>query len=238
MGDEIAIRINRELQNLIHSYGASDSDDLSLRLSRELANQLRAGVALSEAVGLALDRTPTTFFRTSRATKENFRRTLEDRLRKLDLGSNGLSDRVAAFCSFAERQLAAELWANRNDEGVLRSHLQTFLESRYPGTMKEVPTGRGRTDIALLISESKEVVETKLWKGAAYFEDGVVELAEYLRTEQLRSGYYVVLSCVDQNPLISERGTRWSETVDGRTIHVFFVRVSPASPSALGRYRR
>ena len=95
-----------------------------------------------------------------------------------DNGSDGLMDSIEEFCRYAERQLAQELWKNRNDEGVLRSHLQTYLEARHGRTIKELVTGRGRMDIVLLDGDAHEVIETKVWRGQEYYEQGVRELGE------------------------------------------------------------
>jgi len=58
----------------------------------------------------------------------------------------------------------------------------------------EVPSGRGRTDILILYQHHKYIIETKIFTNPAYFEKGKRQLAEYLTSEELKEGYYVVFS--------------------------------------------
>lgn len=238
MDDRLAIQLNHEIQELIQSSRWRDTDNFGIRLSRDLALRLSASRSLPASLSNALAETRTIFFRANRLQRRHFEKQLTARLRALGIqGEEDLYSSIRGFCSFAERQLAHELWSNRNDEGVLRSHLQTFLEARRGGTLKEVVTGRGRADIALLDRASKGVIETKLWKGEKYFGEGLLELAEYLRTEDLAEGYYVVLDCSSGSNLVQEKGQNWTEHIDDRDIHVLFIRVSPSPPSKLRRRR-
>ena len=236
MDDRLSIQINHRIRDALHSRGWRDPDDFGLRVSKQLAEHVATGASLGESIGYALGSTKTVFFRVNEVSRDHFELTLAGLLQALQLGENSqLTSCLERFCRFAERQLAQELWKSRNDEGVLRSHLQTSLEAQRGSTVKELVTGRGRADIALVDPEAKEVIETKLWKGEQYFRQGLAELAEYLRTEGLRKGYYVVLDTSRTNELVRDKGTCWTEQVAGRTIEVHFVRISPSVPSKLTR---
>ena len=239
MDDSLSIQLNHEIQRLFRLSSYRDLDSFGTQLSRSIAGRIISGDSLSEAIRASVPSVETGFFRVNRSVnRDGLRRQIELQLRTYDLPPNDLPGSISDFRKFAERQLAQELWKNRSDEGVLRSHLQTFLEARHGRTLKEMVTGRGRTDVALVDGGTSEVIETKLWKGEAYFRDGLVELAQYLRTEDLGEGHYVVLDCSLENGLVEENGPEWIEEVEGRHIRVYFVCVRPATPSRLARARR
>lgn len=235
MDEALAIQVNSEVQELVRLKGYRDLDRFGTRLSRNIAMRVAGGASLWKSVEAAVPQTKTVFFKINRgATRVDFQQQLQARMQLEDRESDSLAESIDEFCQYAERQLAQELWKSRNDEGVLRSHLQTYLEARHGRTIKELVTGRGRTDIVLLDGDAHEVIETKVWRGQAYYEQGIRELAEYLRTERLETAYYVILS-TGGNKLLEENGSAWLEDVDGRTIHVRFVCVSTETPSKIGK---
>ena len=238
--DRFVIGLNREVQRLINLLGQSDPDDFGLRLSRQLSRSSRPRDVVDEAsIMEALSSMRTSFFRVSGCSKRDFSKLLVERVRGMEISrESSLPEKLKEFAEYAERQLAQELWKGRKDESVLRSHLQTALEAGGRYTLKELTTGRGRTDIALLDEQGKAIIETKLWRGQEYFADGLAELAEYLRTEHLHDGYYVVLDCSLENKLVAANGSSWTELVDGRKIHVTFIRIPPASPSKLRKHSK
>jgi hypothetical protein len=58
----------------------------------------------------------------------------------------------------------------------------------------EVPSGRGRTDILIRYQGESNLIETKVYSDETYFKRGKGQLAEYLKSEALVEGYYVVFS--------------------------------------------
>ena len=84
----------------------------------------------------------------------------------------------------------------------------------------EVPTGRGRTDILILYRQQRYVIETKIFTNTSYFQKGKRQLAEYLASEGLQEGYYVVFSGkhTDDDELYFE------ETVKGKQIYTYIIR--------------
>ena len=88
----------------------------------------------------------------------------------------------------------------------LDGFMNFFLEVLGGETFVEVPSGRGRTDILVLYKQSKYIIETKIFTNAAYFQRGKRQLAEYLTSEGLKEGYYVVFSNIHtkEDELFSE----------------------------------
>ena len=75
---------------------------------------------------------------------------------------------------------------------LLLSYLDQFVKL-VGGVMHiEVPTGRGRMDLLITHKQTKYIVETKIWRGAMYYEAGKAQLAAYMKTEDAVEGYYVV----------------------------------------------
>src|SRR5439155_18791571 len=83
------------------------------------------------------------------------------------------------YREFAIRELSGQFGgktAGREEE--LRLNLLTFLPKRG---YTEARTGRGRTDI--LLPAPKRIIEVKVWGSMLAYEDGLVELGRYIRTE-------------------------------------------------------
>jgi hypothetical protein len=97
-------------------------------------------------------------------------------------------------------------------------------------TFVEVPSGRGRTDILILFRNQKYIIETKIFTDLRYFENGKKQLAAYLKTEGLDSGYYVVFSKKHAEADALE------QEIDGKRIYTRIIRVNFERPS--GRRKR
>ena len=76
----------------------------------------------------------------------------------------------------------------------LDGFINFFIERLGGQTFIEVPTGRGRTDILILYQKREYIIETKIFTDDYYFRKGKAQLAEYLKSEGLDEGYYVVFS--------------------------------------------
>lgn len=109
----------------------------------------------------------------------------------------------------------------------LDGFLYFFIEELGGQTFIEVPTGRGRTDILILYQGQKYVIETKIYTDLSYFKKGKRQLADYLETEGLSEGYYIVFSNkhTEKDELYSE------ETVAGKQIYTFIIRTNFEPPS-------
>lgn len=101
----------------------------------------------------------------------------------------------------------------------LDGFINFFIERLGGQTFVEVPTGRGRTDILILYQKQKYIIETKLFTDNYYFEKGKAQLAEYLVSERLDEGYYVVFS----NKHTEKDKLYFEETIKGKQIYTYVV---------------
>ncbi|HAO20651.1 MAG TPA: hypothetical protein DCQ37_09390 [Desulfobacteraceae bacterium] len=94
-------------------------------------------------------------------------------------------------------------------------------------TFIEVPSGRGRTDILILYGNNKYIIETKIFSSSLYFEKGKKQLAQYLESERISEGYYVVFSNkhTEADMLYSE------EEINGKRIFTYVIRTCFERPS-------
>ena len=90
----------------------------------------------------------------------------------------------------------------------------------------EVQTSRGRMDLIITHSQRKYIVETKIWRGANYYQAGKRQLAAYLKVEGVIEGYYIVFDH-RQNPEPRVE----TETLTGLTIRSYVIPVMPELPS-------
>lgn len=90
--------------------------------------------------------------------------------------------------------LSAEFGGKKQPEETLRNNLRMYLKGRHN---VESRTGRGHTDI--LIQSRRVIIEAKVWTARQKYEDGLVELGEYIRTERppTREAFFV-LFCDDE----------------------------------------
>jgi len=86
----------------------------------------------------------------------------------------------------------------------------------------EVPTGRGRVDILILYKNKEYIIETKRYTDNSYYKAGKKQLAEYLKSEGLQEGYYVVFSNVHQD----EDKLKEKEQIEGKTIYRYIIRTN------------
>ena len=110
---------------------------------------------------------------------------------------------------------------------LLLSYLDQFVRL-VGGVMHiEVPTGRGRMDLLIRHKQQKYIVETKIWRGAVYYEAGKKQLAAYMKTEGAVEGYYVVF---DHRRAPEPRVE--TETIDGISIRSYVIPVVREQPSS------
>lgn len=125
--------------------------------------------------------------------------------------------RRRGFRAFDTEQLKEGAWHYSLD-----GFLHFFIERVGGDTFIEVPTGRGRTDILILYQSQKYIVETKIYTDEKYFQDGKYQLADYLDSEQLQEGYYVVFSNAH-----SETDTlEFDEEINGKRIFTYIIRTN------------
>lgn len=190
----------------------------------------------------AVAKHPTTFFRLNRLRKEPYLSALLPKLNQLDLGIKPytLKDVLLDFKHHVERQQRNMFRLNPSrKEEIGRGLLLAFLPTRG---YKEVPTGSGQMDIASFEKGGVQyVIEIKVWHSRQNYLDGFDELVDYLTTEQLDKGYYVVF--VER---LTESGLTkglphqdcFCEIREGKKITVVVVDISPVAPSRKAAARR
>lgn len=210
----------------------------------------------STFVELAMDKSPvdlqrwlaemtkrsTTFFRLNRLKKETYLSALLPKLNRLDLGIKPytLKDVLLDFKHHVERQQRNmfRLKPSRKEE-IGRGLLLAFMPARG---YKEVPTGSGRMDITSFEKGGvRDIIETKVWHSRQNYLDGFDELLDYMATEKLRKGYYVVFveKLTESGPT---KGLPYQdcfyEIRDGKSITVVIVDISIIPPSRKAAMRR
>lgn len=110
--------------------------------------------------------------------------------------------------------------------------LSTFFIQQLGGdTLVEVPSRRGRTDILVLYHNQRYIIETKIFASDARFQSGKLQLVDYLKSEGLADGFYVVFSKKH-----SESDTLFtSEVIEGKRVHTWIIRTDFEKAS---RYRK
>ncbi|MCP4400473.1 MAG: hypothetical protein GY801_24610 [bacterium] len=101
----------------------------------------------------------------------------------------------------------------------LDGFLNFFIEQLGGHTFIETPTGRGRTDILVVYKHCTDIIETKVFTTDLYFQKGKGQLAEYLASENLDEGYYVVFS----NKHTYDEQLDLGEEIQGKRIHTFII---------------
>ncbi len=130
--------------------------------------------------------------------------------------------RRRGFRAFNTEQLKEGAWHYSLD-----GFINFFIERLDGDTLVEVPTGRGRTDILILYPGHKYIIETKVFADDFYFQRGKRQLADYLGSERLTEGYYVVFSAKhgSDDPLY------FDEVIDGKRIYTYIIRINFEMPS-------
>ena len=130
--------------------------------------------------------------------------------------------RRRGFKAFDTEKLKEGAWHYSLD-----GFINFFVEALEGQTFIEVPTGRGRTDILIIYKNHRYLIETKIFSDSTRFKRGKGQLAEYLKSEYLNEGYYVVFSNqhTDKNTLYFE------EQIKGKKIYTYIIRTSFEAPS-------
>jgi hypothetical protein len=101
-----------------------------------------------------------------------------------------------------------------------------------------VPARGGRIDILGFIDESGKRVlfETKIWRGAEYFEQGVREIEQYLLAENddgdLLGAFYLVFDDTDTGRAVAYVGSAVAtRDVAGVEVSILVISIRPPQPS-------
>jgi len=120
-----------------------------------------------------------------------------------------------------------ELRDDKTDEFVENNARLLFSIFMKPiinsvGFMYKEPviSDRKRLDVLIIYHETKYVIELKIWRGQAYYDEAKEQLADYLEREGLAQGYMVIHDFRKQN---HQRGEVEQVFVDDKVIDVYFV---------------
>lgn len=140
------------------------------------------------------------------------------------------------FRHFMERQAFRDMFVDgRPQENIGRALLQSRLRGR---SYREVPARGGRTDILAFVDDptGRLLLETKIWRGAEYFEQGLREIEQYVLAENddghLIGVFYVVFDDTDTGRATAHVGSAvGSRTLAGVDISILIVNIRPPQPS-------
>lgn len=231
MVEQLAIAINSRVRDVIREHALQDEDNFSKLFSRGVAERLKNGEAVEAAVDKAFRQAGKTFSMLNRSRAALFKQEVVDRIRPFSAERGPLLNVLREFKHHAERELVHGFKGKNRTEEYCRSNLQSWL-GRTDTTRREVVSGGGLIDV---LASTGEPVEAKLWKGQEYYQEGIEELREYMRTERRQLGYYVVFDTLSDNPNLSDEAEL--EVPEGRIIQVG-VRMTPGPPSRRRRARR
>ncbi|MEN8220649.1 MAG: AAA-like domain-containing protein [Pseudomonadota bacterium] len=110
---------------------------------------------------------------------------------------------------------------------LLFAYLDQFVHQIRGFMYTEVRTGRGRMDLIIFHQGEKYIVETKIWEGKTLYSDGKHQLAEYLKLEGVKEGYYIVFDHRSKPQARSE-----IDQIEGKTIVSYCIVVLQEKPSA------
>jgi hypothetical protein len=132
--------------------------------------------------------------------------------------------RRRGFKAFDTEKLKEGAWHYSLD-----GFLNFFIEALEGQTFVEVPSGAGRTDILIIYQKYRYLIETKIFSNNTLFKKGKGQLAEYLKSEGLDEGYYVVFSHLhtDDDVLYFE------EKINQKQIYTYIICTHFPTPSRL-----
>lgn len=130
------------------------------------------------------------------------------------------------FRAFDTKQLREGAWHYSLD-----SFIHFFIQQLGGDTLVEVPSSRGRTDILVLYRNKRYIIETKVFTSDLRLVNGKQQLVDYLQSENLAEGYYVVFS--NKHSETDELFT--SEIIDGKRVYTWIIRTNFEKAS---RHRR
>jgi hypothetical protein len=132
--------------------------------------------------------------------------------------------RRRGFRAFDTEHLKEAAWHYSLD-----GFINFFIQRLGGQTYVKVPSGRGRTDILIRYQGDSDIIETKVYSDNTYFKRGKGQLAEYLKSEDISKGFYVVFSNMhtDKDELFSE------ELIQGKRIYTHIIPTKFDQPSRL-----
>jgi type II secretory pathway predicted ATPase ExeA len=132
--------------------------------------------------------------------------------------------RRRGFKAFDTEHLKEAAWHYSLD-----GFINFFVEALEGQTFIEVPSGAGRTDILIIYKNNRYLIEVKVFNNITLHKKGKGQLAEYLASEGLNEGYYVVFSNshTDDNILYEE------DIIKGKQLYTYIICTNFPTPSRL-----
>ena len=132
--------------------------------------------------------------------------------------------RRRGFKAFDTENLKEAAWHYSLD-----GFINFFIEALEGQTFIEVPSGAGRTDVLIVYHNLRYLIEIKVFSNNTLFKKGKAQLAEYLKSEGLDEGYYVVFS----NLHTDEDKLYFAEKIKGKQIYTYIICTRFPTPSRL-----
>jgi len=109
---------------------------------------------------------------------------------------------------------------------LLMAYLELVVRTVGGDLFTEVDSGEGRLDLIVTHQGKRYIIETKIWRGQSYFDQGLPQLAQYLESEGESEGYLVVFHARPQvYGKLTYDQLEFTLEQDGKTIHVYLVRL-------------
>lgn len=109
---------------------------------------------------------------------------------------------------------------------MLMAYLDAALRQVGGAVYTEVPSGDGRLELIVVYGKHRYVIETKMWRGAAYFDRGLDQLENYLASEGTQEGYYVVFHTrPNVYGQLTQDEFEYTKSLARADIHIYLVRL-------------
>lgn len=109
---------------------------------------------------------------------------------------------------------------------LLMAYLDIVVRQIGGAHFTEVNSGEGRLDLVVVHHGRRYIVETKIWRGPALYDEGLTQLADYLESEGQTTGYYVLFHARPQvYGKLPDEALEYTTQIAGKTIYVYLVRL-------------
>ena len=121
---------------------------------------------------------------------------------------------------------------------LLMAYLDIVVRQIGGAHFTEVNSGEGRLDLIVVHQGRRYIIETKIWRGQALYEEGVTQLADYLASEGQTTGYYVLFHA---RPTVygklPDDALEYTTEINGKTIYVYLIRLGHLFAEEIERLR-
>lgn len=142
-----------------------------------------------------------------------------------------MHDILSRFRQFVERRgreafKVTDAPQEATGQYLLMAYLYLVVRQVGGDVFTEVNSGDGVLDLIVVHQGQRFVVETKIWRGPAAFDQGVEQLASYLRSEGQDTGYFVVFHARPRvYGKLASAELEFTIDDDGTMIHTYLVRL-------------